>query len=427
MWLTTATSVLVPVAGLVTAPVLARALGTDGRGSLAAAMAPAALILAVATLGLPDAATFYLAKDPRHTRRAVLSASLATVVLGLVCLVVVAWAAPSIAAGDDGLARLIVLAAALTIPSLVVNVARGAATGRQFWGLIAAERVLGTAVRILALLVLWWLDRLTVFSGVLALTMTPLVGAMVYLVLLRKPPDVEPPELHHRATLGALMSFGSRVWLGSVASMLLSRSDQLLMVPLSSTYDLGLYSVATTIADVPIIVTLAIGGALFGVNSHVSDPVQVARTSRLATLLSIVICVGIGATAPFWVAPLFGAGFEPAIVPLWLLLVGATVCVPSFMASAGLSAAGRPGLRSLGLLLAFAVNLTALLALVPSLGVVGACLTSILSNLVLSTFMVVAAARVTKVPASHFVRIRWADVLTMSNEVRRALTTLRRS
>ena len=114
--LVTVSSFLVPAAGLLTQPILARALGAGGRGELTAAMAPSALALAIATLGLPEALTFYLAKHPRLTRPALLWATLVASCLGVLCLVAAYLAVPFLSAGYASLGRLILLAMVVDHP-----------------------------------------------------------------------------------------------------------------------------------------------------------------------------------------------------------------------------------------------------------------------------------------------------------------------
>jgi O-antigen/teichoic acid export membrane protein len=319
----TASGVLVPAAGVLTQPILAHALGVQGRGALAAALAPSLLAVAVATLGLPDALTYYLAKHPAVTRAALLWATLVSTVVGGVCLLATFLALPFLSAGDPGLGRLLLIGVALAIPALVVGVFRGAATGRQMWGAVAAERYVNIATRIVALGLLLALGRLTVVAALLVTALAPVVAGIVYWRLFLPPPRSQgvDEERLDGSTLRLIVSYGNRVWLGSVASMLLSRLAQLLMVPLSSAEDLGLYSVATAVSDVPLIVALAVAGALFGVNSAARDAAQIALTSRLTLLVSVAGCGVLAVTSPWWIAPLFGPEFRAAVVPtliLWL-------------------------------------------------------------------------------------------------------------
>ncbi len=417
----TASSFLVPAAGLLTAPLLARALSTDGRGELAAALAPAALMLAAATLGLPDALTYFLAKRPRMTRPALFWASLITTGLGLVCLLAVYLALPFLSGGDGVLARLILLATALTVPALVVNVFRGAATGHQMWMAIAVERLINTALKVLTFGLLFVARDLTVLAAVLVTCLTVLVAGVVYLPLLRRPAadltddgstaeSPADPALVGEGVVRPLVSFGSKVWLGSVASMMLARAAQLLMTPLSSVEDLGLFIVASTVSDVPLVVALAIQGALFGVNSKARDAAQVTSTARLTLLVALFGCLVLGGTLPLWIVPLFGPEFRAALVPTLMLLFSALLCIPGLMAATGLSAWGRPGLRSLGLSVTLVVNIAMFVLLAPRYGVYGACWTSIASNVLMTTYMILMSRRTMSVRGRDFWLIRGADV-----------------
>ncbi|WP_432495908.1 lipopolysaccharide biosynthesis protein [Kineococcus gypseus] len=430
--LMTASSFLVPAVGLLTQPVLARALGATGRGEMAAAVAPAVLASSVATLGLPDALTYLAARFPRSGRAALGWSVLLSAVMGLLCVLVTLPLAPVLAGGDVDLAPLIVLCMGMGVPLLVVGALRGAARGHQMWTAVAVEGVVNAGLRIAGFVGLWVLGELTVLTALLVAFLAPAAAGLVYLPLLRRrtwaraaeAPGGEPEarsgpvragEPGESAPVGAgtvrfLLRYGGMVWFGSVASMLVARMDQVLMVPLSSAEDLGLYTVAVTVSDVPIVVALAVSGALQGVGSRSNDPDQVVLTTRLALLLTSASCLVLGASAPLWIVPLFGAEFQAAVVPSLMLFASAVAYVPGLMAGAGLAAFGRPGLRSTGFAFTFAVNLACFVLLVPTLGVVGACWASIVGNVAMSGFMVLAASRTVQRPVRDFLVLRGSDV-----------------
>ena len=441
----TATSFLVPAAGVITAPLLAHALSTTGRGEMAAAVAPAALMLAVATFGLPDSLTYFLAKRPEFTRKALKWASLITVALGAVCLAAVWFSLHFLRDGNVNLGHLILFGTLATIPALVVNVLRGAAMGRQMWGAVAAERLINTVGRLGGCVVLYVTHDLTVLNAVLVSVLAPVIAGVAYVPLLLNQ-NVSPCGGSHgmnvdaesvddlslllisgesqvadveHPTMRSMLMFSSKVWFGSVVSMLLDRAAPLLMAPLSSVHDLGIYSVANTISDMPLIVALAIAGALFGVNAKTTNVDQVTTTSRLTILAGICGCAVLGGTLPLWIAPLFGEQFRAATLPTVMLMASAVLCIPGIMAAAGLAAWGHPGLRSIGLAITLVVNLTCFVVLVPSFGVSGACWASIIGNVMLTGYMLIACKRVMGVPASDLVLVRRSDVLRAWSEVQR--------
>lgn len=411
-----ASSLLIPVAGLLVQPVLARGLGAAGRGELAAAIAPATLAASVATLGLADALTYLTARHPQITRRALAWSITLTTGLGLVCLVIVMAVLPFLSAGDPDLAMLVQLAMVCAIPLFLVGGLRGAAMGHQMFPTVAVERLISTVLRVGLFVLFWLLGALTPLTAVLLTYAPAYVAALVYVPLLTRRHDGTPPWSFGQ-TLRPLVSYGSRLWFGSVASMLLGRTSQLLMVPLSSVRDLGLYTVAITVSDLPFIVVTAIAAALHGVNSRSADPHQVARATRVTLLLGAVGCVVLAATLPLWLRALFGSAFEGALIPTMLLLVASVIAIPGFILSAGLASSGRPGLRSTGYVLALVVNLATFVLLVPHYGVYGACWAGIATNVVLSAFMVRACVRVMSLPARDFVVPTMSDVVMLHQQL----------
>ncbi len=426
MFFMTGSSVLLPVVGLASAPILAYGLGVTGRGTVSAAGAPNTLLVGVATLGLPEALTFFLAKQPEFTRRALAWSSLFAILFGLICFAVTWVALPFLSAGSPELAGLILISTALALPQLVVNLLRGAASGRQMWGTVAAEKLTSPLVRLGALLVLLVTGHLTVLNAVLVISIGSAISGIVYLRLFTRPAETVGTAPITGSLARSLLGFGGRVWLGAVASVLLARISQLLFAPLSNVHELGLFVVGITISDVPLIVALAIKDALYGVNSRSADATQLMATTRITLLVAVTGCLALGATLPLWIGVLFGPSFSAAVVPTWILMLAAVVSIPGLLAASGLAAWGRPGLRSVGLAVTLVVNIGAFVVLVPPYGAVGAGLAGLTSGLFSSAFMVIAAARLMHGSVGDFVVPRHEDVSRILHEGRRMVARLRR-
>ena len=424
MTLVTASSMLVPVIGLATAPILTHSLGIAGRGSAGAAMAPNLLIVGGATLGLPQALVYVLAKSPLLTRVALLWACAVSLVIGIAALVGVAVGGTYLSDGDADLAHLMFVGAVLALPALVVGLLRGAATGRQLWASVALERTVNSVLRLLALSILGASGKLTVASAIFVMCGAPVVAGLVYLPLLKRPDDDGDTPQPSGKVLPRLVGFGAQVWLGSVATMLMARLSQLLVTPLSTVEQLGLLIVAITISDVPYIVSQTVREVSFGVNSAEGNLPRLLTTSRVATLVAVVGSLVLGGTLPLWIARVFGPGFDAAIIPTWLLLGASCVAVPGLIAGAGLDSVGRPSLRSGALVTALLANFCGLLALTPHFGASGAALAALVSSLASTVFLVVAARRVLVTPASAFFVPKGADVLFIKMLITRMLLSV---
>jgi O-antigen/teichoic acid export membrane protein len=413
MFMVTASSLLVPVIGLVTAPLLAHSLGVAGRGEAGAALAPNLLIAGVATIGLPQALTFHLAKRPHLSRPALAWAALFTTLVGAIGLTAVLFTAPVLSAHDAGLERLMIIGTVLVIPTLFVGLLRGAAGGRQMWTAIAAERIFNSVLRLIALVVLAGFHQLHVTNALIVMAVAPIVAGAVYFRLLGKPPTAPLPDPDTVRLAPLLLTFGSRVWLGSVATMVIAQLSQLLITPLAGVAQLGLYLVANTISDIPYIVTQTIRDVAFGANSAESDTERLASTSRVATLIAFAGSAVIGVTLPLWIGILFGQGFVAAILPTELLLLSSVAAVPGLIAGAALDSNGRPGLKSIALSLALIVNLAGIFALTPVLGATGAAMAGLVSTVASTAVTLIASARVLSIRWGDFVLPRRVDFVTI--------------
>ncbi|HEY0238237.1 MAG TPA: oligosaccharide flippase family protein [Friedmanniella sp.] len=411
--LLTATSLLSPVAGLVVAPILAHAFDPTDRGVLAAAIAPSTLILSVATLGLPEALTYFCANVRWRTRALLLRASGLTFLLWLVLLGLTVVFTPQLSKDDAQLARLILLAGVIILPALMVNLLRGAAVGLHAWNVVALERVVLAVARIFVFGGLYLSGHLTLLTAVVAAVGLPAAAGLVYLGVCVFRSEPAPPGEDRVVRTGEFMRYGLRVWLGSIASILLARVDQLLMTPLSSAYDLGIYAVAVTVSELPMVASGAVQSALFGINSRDRDADKLALAGRLFFILASLGCIAVAVTLPLWIGNVFGNDYRAAVGPTILLLAGSLIVIPATSAGTALNAWGRPELRSIGLLITLAVNLVLLFVLVPRYGVYGACYASIVGSLVFAGLLLGFASRVTGLTVRAFVLPRAGDITTL--------------
>jgi O-antigen/teichoic acid export membrane protein len=287
------------------------------------------------------------------------------------------------------------------------------------WTAMAVERTLNGVFRLGVLGALALMHRLDVTSAVIVMCLAPLVGGLAYLGMLVRP---APPRVATAAPDGRvapeLLRFGFQVWLGSVAIELMGRMDQLLVTPLSNVAQLGLFIVAVNISDVPYIVTQTVREVTFGATSAEADTERLLTTSRIASLLTAVASLALGVGLPLWIGFVFGAGFEAAVVPTWILLLSSCLAVPGTIAGAGLDSVGRPALRSASLVLALVTNFLGLVLLVPPFGAVGAALAALVSTLASSVFVIVAASRVLHTASHRFFAVRGSDLVALRSSVR---------
>ena len=428
MAMTALGNAVTPVAALVTLPILSYTLGVTGRGEIAAATAPLLLAVTAATFGIPEAVAYLVAKSPAALPGVARRGAWLILLSGALATVICVLASTMLAGGDPALGRLIVVASLAVIPTTVVLILRACAAGLQRWRLVAVEQALTAVLRLAGIAGLAVAGRLTPLSAVIVIAAAPVLGGLAYL----------PLRHHHRraAVPGAdpvgastrhIVSYGSRIWIGSLTGVLLARLDQTIMTPLAGTYQLGLYAVAASVGDAALILHSAVRDVTFTSDAARQDDARLCASARISGFLSIAVAMTLAALIPVGLPLVFGPDFAPAIPAALWMLAAVVVVAPGSIAGAGLSARGHPGLRSVSLLVACVVNVVVLLLLVPVLGATGAALATLVGNLIASQLNIAFLSRRSAIPARQFYGLRRTDIAIMSGKAQELAPFARRS
>ena len=418
MAMTALGNAVTPVAALISMPILTYTLGVSGRGELAAATAPLMLAVTAATFGIPEAVAYLVARSPVALRAVARRGAWLILAAGVLATAVCVLAAKLLAGGDAGLARLIVIAGLALIPTLLVLIGRACAAGLQRWRLVAIEQTLTALLRLAGIAALAVTGRLTPLTAIVVIAATPVLGGLAYLPLRRHGAGVAPADqLLDAVRTSHIMSYGTRIWLGSLTGVLLARLDQTIMTPLAGTYQLGLYAVAVNVSDAALILHSAIRDVTFTSDAAQRDDRRLCASARISGFLSLVIGVSVAAAVPIGLPLVFGPDFAPAIPVAFWLLAAVVLGNPGSIAGAGLGARGHPGLRSLSVLVACVVNVLALLVLVPVLGATGAAITTLAGNVIAGQLNIFFVARHSAIPARQFYRLRRVDIAIMTHQL----------
>lgn len=371
-----ATTYVATALGIVTGPIVARALGASGRGEYAAVVSYAAFTTAILALGMTLSITHALL-----TVKSDAGQVLGVVLRFCAWLVVPALAIAAFVSlvvlrdfGDAG--RWGAFAFIALVPVSVFQ-----QCGMSF---LIAEGALGTlnVVRLTPLLVgtvgvliLYGLGRLTLASY-LVLT---LIGSVSTLVLLVRRLGVRP---RRGGSLRPQLVFGLRGYPGSMAYFTNLSLDQVLIAPVLGATDLGYYAIAVTIANLPLGLAQALSARAI---SSAADPAGGLDTVKAGTMMRRGIALGIVCTAavalivPLLVPLLYGAAFERVTGLCLVLMIGTIALVITTLAGPMLTVAGRPGSNSIAEVVAVAVTIGGLVALMPQIGVMGASVTSVVA------------------------------------------------
>jgi len=417
---------LPPLVGLLTAPILALSLGVEGRGEVAAATAPLLLATSIATLGLPEAVTFFVARGHARVTNFVIKVALVLTAAGALGSALINLSAYSLASGDRSLASLIGLASVALVPALLLALLRGRAVGQEAWWFVTFERIINSLTRLGLVGVFAISGSLDVFTATISIAVSSFVGIVVY-AFLRSTKRPAADTIYSSPTFRTVTSYSSRMWIGSLGGILLSRLDQSIMLPLAGARELGLYAVAATVSEMILVFNSSVNTVTFSTQSRENDLNRLSTAARLSTLVTLVSALVVAGLS-FWALPFFfGPGFSDAIAPTLILLAAVVAGNPGSLAGTGLSARGRPGLRSASLLVAVFANLAAFLLLTPLLGAIGAALATLLGNVVAGWLNVVWLRHHFGGRISDFFGVRASDIVELRTLVTRLTERIRRS
>lgn len=138
----------------------------------------------------------------------------------------------------------------------------------------------------------------------------------------------------HRVRLGwskecslELLTFGRWIFLSTIFTFLASRMDTLVLGKILSLSELGLYSIAVTIATIALeVATKAENTVMFPVYSKLQDDPErlmavALRTRELVLLTGAAVCIAIAAGSPFFFEILWDSRYQKAsMIAQWLTI-----------------------------------------------------------------------------------------------------------
>jgi O-antigen/teichoic acid export membrane protein len=330
-----------------TSILIARMLGVEGRGHVAAAVLIPMLVSYAGELGLPVATGFLLGGSNRTRRGRILATA-----EGLALALSVLWTLVTVALIlFVPLERDARLAAFVFLPFIPLNIfQRVYLTVLQTdlrLGVFNAVRVAGALVYIGVVGGLYAIGG----SGVVAVVLAQLLGNVVWfgLPLIFVRPLVWPRV--DRRIARELLSYGARAHIGSMSAVDTLRVDQLLIVLLLGVHDLGLYAAAMTFITANRMIGVSVGMVAFpvAVRSRIDrrpgHPLLALLAGTVALAFPLAAVEVESATGLLRVV--LGSDFVDAARPL-AILAGASVLMNlRQVLSDWLRGSGRAGLGSI--------------------------------------------------------------------------------
>ena len=174
-------------------------------------------------------------------------------------------------------------------------------------------------------------------------------------------------------------AYGARAQLGNLLWLVNLRLDFLVLAAIAGPAALGIYAVATKVAEVMRLPATAINYVLYPRFARQTSSEAARGLRRLlprAGTLTLALAPAVATAGAFGIPLLYGYAFRQAVLPMLILLVGLTVEGLAAVCSAYLWGVRRPGANSWGMGLGVVATVALDLALVPHYGAVGAAIAS---------------------------------------------------
>lgn len=192
--------------------------------------------------------------------------------------------------------------------------------------------------------------------------------------------------------LRASLPFG----LTAAAFLAYFRFDSVMLAIMRGDAEVGWYNAAYRLAEGLIVIPTLIQYAIFPRLSTLSRESIVDLGRRTLKFVSAISCfvaaAGIIVAQPV-VDLLYGAAYGPTVAALQLLLLGLPFMFTWSVLIVVLNATDRPSVPFYGVVAGSLLNIGLNLALIPSLGHLGACLATVAAEVCLSVFLIVALRR----------------------------------
>ncbi|WP_432245007.1 oligosaccharide flippase family protein [Arthrobacter sp. G.S.26] len=374
---------------LISAPIVARAIGPDGRGDTAAAIALFYIAPILLALGIPlEVRRLSATSDAQSALRSA----------RLFCLLALpVSAAISVVLGHtlftqfDESTRWVAMVGVALCPMMMswscdvsVLVAQGRYRGVMvmqiaqpgIYVLIVAALAIFQSASPATVLIASLCGTTTTFIVGMCLTKTSITGSYFPFLVLTK---------------NAIRFAGS-----SIAEAASSRLDQVLVLPLIGSFQAGIYSVAVTVAAIPLSFGQALGASYFTPMARAEGADRrnlQTEAVRSAAALAILSCPVLAIAIYFGLPMLFGESFEDSVSIALISLVGTAGMMTAYVCSMALAAEGRGGIMSVAQVISLAVGVGLLFLLGPAFGAAGAAVASTISYFLL-LFVLISALRV---------------------------------
>ena len=376
----------------VTSVILARALGPEGKGVVTLALLIPAVLVQLSSLGISTSNIYYAAAQRVTLSKLAGNSLFIGIVLGvIICVVFYVFRLVSPVDPFHEVDPWCVYIALAAVPFALVNrYVLGILLGKQKIRQINTIAVAATSLNLAGVAVLLILLHMDAIAVVALATGLSVLTSFLYLVVLSK--LTEFGFTFSLPVFKRTVGFGLQSHAANLFSFLHFRIDMFMLAYLLDVRQLGLYSIAVTLAETILYIPRAISPILFPEVAG-SDPKrarEVATTlCRNVLAITFAICLVLAGGGYFAIQVVFGPAFSPAHIPLLILLPGIWFISFGSPLSDYILGRGKPIFCTIGAGSSMVINIILNLLLLPRMGMSGAALASTVTYILGAVFGIV--------------------------------------
>lgn len=305
---------LLPLSNLITTPIISRLLGPQGKGELVLILQPMTIVDSIAIMGISS----YLISQSRLDNKAskkqsdLFSPQIIGNCLGLLLLTI--WYQVSISS-KVGNSQLVVICYALLPFGTWIAIHKTRLIINGSLRPVIFETLTNAALRIFMILVYNFLE--VEDPALIALSFI-LIGILSGMFCIR-PPSIRKQIL--KFNTGKLKQFAPpnpSLWLFDILSIASVRLDLILLSIIYSKSQIGIYSVALVVAEIPLFVSNSVSRELINIKRKIRERGRYFMMTAEITFLSV--CVLVYGSSQF-IPVVFGEQFKEAVFMSQLLII----------------------------------------------------------------------------------------------------------
>lgn len=399
---TLVTNMFIMILSLGTGLIIARLLGSEGRGEHAAMILWPQFLSSFVTLGIPSALIFHLKKNPEKSDSLIAASMVFAVISGVIITIIGIIIMPILlnkySSEVINFGRVLMLTAPIGIIGYINVVVFQV---RDEYKVFNRIRYIPPIATLLILVMLIFFDRLTPYSSGLAYLIPSIPLTVWGQTLVFKYYKIVFGNFKLLwESLKELLDYGIRSYGIDVMKTLNSRIDQILVVGLLSPVAMGLYVVSLSLSRNFDFIVKSIVTVLFPKTSGLPKEQVMnltGRSIRISLILTVIPVVIMMFISPYIITILYGAEYLPGNTVLRILLIEVVFTSLVELLAQPFMALGRPGIVTLLQMSGVILNIPLLLILIPIFGLEGVAISLLIATSLRLLFIIICYPLILKV------------------------------